>query len=124
MPEKSWIKKEYCFLYDKKTPSLQNSEEDDSYRVTTSIHLHLTVQTLSGTVIPYRYNRRILSQPYQKSVVRCASQKPCSIGIHTSPLSSGRQQYASPLWEFSVVSPRMYSLRHCVWLVDGLAPSD
>ena len=69
MPEKSWIKKEYCFLYDKKTPSLQNSEEDDSYRVTTSIHLHLTVQTLSGTVIPYRYNRRILSQSYQKYVV-------------------------------------------------------
>lgn len=56
-------------------------------RVTTSVHLCLAAQTSTGTFIPYRYNRRNLSQPWYALILRCASQKPSSTYPHSLSLS-------------------------------------
>ena len=56
-------------------------------RVTTSVHLCLAAQTSTGTFIPYRYNRRNLSQPWYNIILRCASQKPSSTYSHPLSLS-------------------------------------
>ena len=80
----------------KKKPVSSVSKEDEPIktRVTTSVHLCLAAQTSSGTFlysdIPYRCNRRILSQPWHDPVLRCASQKPSSLYSCLSPLSPGR----------------------------------
>ena len=80
----------------KKKPVSSVSKEDEPIktRVTTSVHLCLTAQTSSGTFlysdIPYRCNRRILSQPWHDPVLRCASRKPSSPYSCLSPLSPGR----------------------------------
>ena len=67
-----------------------------SARVTTSVRLYLTAQTSSGTSadIPYRCNRRTLSQPWHKT---CASVR-LSEAIFPLSLSVSSQPWETSLW--------------------------
>ena len=87
---------------------LMDTSYDKFIRTTDEDHERQVQKISLGTIIPARYNRRILSQPivYPWYTGRCASQKPSSQSIRPSLSASGNS-----LWN---ESPK-YSLRHGVF---------
>ena len=78
-------------------------------RVTTSVHLCLAAQTSTGTFIPYRYNRRNLSQPrHIHTSVRLSKAI-----FHVFPSASSQHIFYR---SFSVGLLYVYSLYHRVFL--------